>query len=93
MKKITKIISVSMLVALFASCTIISPIATSNNPIGSKKGVSETVVIFGVIQLNKDYGLSDAVKQGKIKGGVSTVDEKVTNYVIFDKRELIVTGE
>lgn len=92
MKRITNILSASLFVALFASCTVITPVATSNNAIGSKTGVSETIVLFG-IQLNGNYGVSDAVKNGKIKGGVSTVDQKISNFVIFQKRELIVTGE
>ena len=79
--------------ALMTSCAMTLPVAVSNEAIGSKEGVSETIVIFGSIYLNKDYGVSDAAKNGKIKGGVATVDEKTTEYVLFQKREMIITGE
>ncbi|MCP4520143.1 MAG: hypothetical protein GY827_00335 [Cytophagales bacterium] len=79
--------------ALMSSCAMTLPVTVTENPIGSKTGVSESVVIFGSIYLNGDYGVADAAEQGKIKGGISTVDEKTTNYVVFQKKEMIVTGE
>lgn len=79
--------------ALMTSCAVTMPVAVSEQPVGSKTGVSESIVLFGSIFLNGDYGVADAAANGKIKGGVSTVDEKTTNYVIFVKKEIIITGE
>jgi hypothetical protein len=42
--------------------------------------------------LNKNYGVNEAVKKGKITS-LATVDIKITNYVIFTKAEILVTGE
>ncbi|MDB9774648.1 TRL-like family protein [Vicingaceae bacterium] len=93
MKNIKYLASTAILAALLSSCSITTPLAVTELPIGPKKGISETTVIFGVIELNKDYSVAEAAKRGKIKGGISTVDVKYTNYLIFGKKELIVTGE
>lgn len=69
------------------------PKAVSNAPIGDKKGVSSSVVIFGTIYLNGNYGVKEAAKNGKITGAIATVDEKTTSYVFFMKKELIVTSK
>lgn len=92
MKKIIKIISVSIVGLTIASCSVTRPVTTSNNAIGSKVGVSETMIVLG-IQLNGKYGITEAVQKGKIKGGVSTVDVKFSNFVFFQKKEMFVTGE
>jgi hypothetical protein len=92
MKSIYKIVSVIAVAASLSSCTVTSPVTASAAPIGNKVGTSKTLVI-GVWQLNKNYGVADAAHNGKIKGGVATVDVKVTNFILFQKRELIVTGE
>lgn len=84
-----------------SSCSTIIPVTATNNPIGNKEGVSKTSILFGKasrsnlgagLVLNKDYGVVDAAKKGGINK-VATVDLKVTNYYIFTKAELIVTGE
>jgi len=87
--------------ATMASCSTIVPVAATNNPIGSKKGRSSTTILFGTanranlgagIVLNKNYGVIEAVKKGKITN-LATVDLKVTSYGIFVKAEILVTGE
>ncbi|NBG65039.1 TRL domain-containing protein [Acidiluteibacter ferrifornacis] len=93
MKKLKYIASAAILSAVLSSCSITTPLAVTELPIGPKKGVSETTVVLGYIQLNKEYGIAEAAKKGKITGGVSTVDVKYTNYIIFGKKELIITGE
>ena len=93
MRKIKQILSVAILSSLLASCTITYPIAVSEEPIGSKKGESSSIVLFRSIFLNGSYGINDACKNGKIKGAVSTVDEKVSSYVFFRKYTMQVTGE
>lgn len=89
------------LVAL-QSCSITRPYTATNNPIGSKVGTSETTLIFGssagtnleagLISTNKKFGVIQAARKGKINK-VATVDVKTTNFVIFQKVEVIVTGE
>ena len=44
------------------------------------------------ISTNKKFGVIEAAKKGDIDK-VATVDLKVTNFVIFQKVEIIVTGE
>lgn len=91
MKRINKIIAVAIVSMGLFSCTITAPYAVTEHPIGNKKGVSKTGVLLGAIQLNKDYGIADAAKNGKITGPVSTVDLKTTSYILFSTKELIVT--
>lgn len=93
MKNVKYLASTAVLAALLSSCSITTPLAVTELPIGPKKGISETKVIFGVIELNKDYSVAEAAKKGKITGGISTVDVKYTDYIIFGKKQLIVTGE
>ena len=88
------IFSAVVLVAALSSCTVTVPYAVTDNPIGAKKGVSKTAVILGTIQLNGNYGVAEAAKKGRIKGGISTIDIRTTSYFgpIFYTKELIVTG-
>ena len=87
--------------ATMASCSTIVPVAATNNPIGSKKGRSSTTILFGTanranlgagIVFNKNYGVIEAAKKGKITE-LATVDLKVTSYGILIKAEILVTGE
>lgn len=103
MKKLKYILPAAAIALLLSSCSVTIPYAVTENPIGSKKGTSKTFVLFG-IQLNGNYGLEEATK--KIKGGVSTIDIKTTNFFVFlppanrpalppfiGTQEIIVTGE
>ena len=90
MKKINKLFAGSIITLALSSCTITQPYAVTEHPIGKKEGVSKTGVILGGIQLNKDYGIADAAKNGKIEGPVATVDLKVTSYILFSTKQLIV---
>jgi hypothetical protein len=92
MKKINQIVIITAAAAILSSCTATVPVTASAAPIGNKVGTSKTLVI-GVWQLNKNYSVAEAAHNGKIKGGVASVDVKVTNFLLFQKRELIVTGE
>jgi hypothetical protein len=93
MKKIYQIVSVIAAAAILSSCSVTNPVTASAAPIGNKVGTSNTLVLFGTLHLNKNYGVAEAARNGKIKGGVATVDVKTTNYLFFVKKELIVTGE
>jgi hypothetical protein len=92
MKKIYQIVSVIAIATILSSCSVTFPVTASAASVGNKVGTSKTIVL-GVWQLNKNYGVAEAAHNGKIKGGVATVDVKVTNFLFFQKRELIVTGE
>jgi hypothetical protein len=79
--------------ALVSSCTVILPVTASRAEIGDKKGISTSAVLFGVIYLNKDYGIKDAAKNGNITSAIATVDEKTKNMLFFQVKELIVTAK
>lgn len=93
LNKIKGILAGAVLAFGLSSCSITQPYAVTEQPIGSKTGVSKTSVILGVIQLNGDYSVAEAAENGGITGPVSTVDVKTTSYVLFSTKELIVTGE
>lgn len=93
-----KIILSGIAVATLASCSMTTPVTATNNPIGNKTGKSETTCVFyagglssGIVT-NKNYGIAEAAKKGKITK-IATVDLKVKNYIFFTKNTLIVTGE
>ncbi|MCT4582153.1 MAG: TRL-like family protein [Flavobacteriales bacterium] len=89
-------------IGMLTSCSITRPYTVTNNPIGTKKGVSKTTVIFGgsggeqlaagMIVTNKNFGVIEAAKKGKIEK-IGCVDVKTTNFWLFQKVEVIVTGE
>lgn len=93
MKKVIQFVSIFAAAAILTSCSVTSPVTASAAPIGNKVGTSKTLVLFGTLHLNPDYGVAEAARNGKIKGGVATVDVKTTNYLFFWTKELIVTGE
>lgn len=93
MKNIKSIFAFTILLGGLSSCTLTVPHAVTEHPIGDKKGISKSTVLFGSIYLNGDYSVAEAAKNGKIKGPISTVDIKTTSYFIFSVKELIVTGD
>ena len=93
MKNIFNIMAGVVIVATMSSCAVTMPVAISDAPIGGKRGVSESNVLFGIIYMNGNYGIKEAAKNGKITGGIGAIDEKTTNYLIFAKKELIVLGQ
>ena len=93
MRKLINYLAIVAVSVSLTSCAATWPYAVTELPVGSKTGVSSSTVLFGTIFLNGDFGVKDAAKNGKITGGISTVDQKVTNYLLFMKYELIVTGE
>jgi len=93
MKQMKKLGFISVVVALaLTSCTVIVPVTASRAEIGKLRGVSETAVFLG-IEFNKNYGVKEAANNGKIKSAIATVDEKITNFIIFKKKQLIVTAK
>jgi hypothetical protein len=97
-----KYLSIAVIAILLASCTLTRPYTATNNPIGSKVGVSKTTCIFGgaygnnlsagLFCTNKNFGVIEAAKNGGINK-VATVDIKTKNLLFIQKVEVIVTGE
>ncbi len=86
--------------AICISCSTIYPVTATNNEIGPKKGTSSTAVLFGAVTpqnlgtgilTNRNFGVLDAVQNGGIDT-IATVDLKVTNFVFFQRAELIIYG-
>lgn len=96
MKRVKQILGIMAVAALITSCTMVTPLSVSSAPIGDKNGVSKTGVLFGVIYLNKEYGIAEAARNAKIKAGVATVDESVTKIPVvslfFYEKQIMVTG-
>jgi hypothetical protein len=90
------------LAGMITSCSVTRPYAVTNNSIGSKTGSSTTTVVFGtsagttlaagLFVTNKDFGVIEAAKNGKIEK-IGAVDVKTTNFIFFQKVEIIVSGE
>lgn len=94
--------------ALFSSCSVTMPITATDNANAGKVGVATNSCLFyappvvvgaefyqvsgGMCFNDKKYGIAEAARNGGINK-VATVDLKVTDYIIFHKYELIVTGE
>lgn len=93
MRKLRNIAIAGMVAGAMSSCTVILPVTASKAEIGELRGTSESIVLFQTIYLNKNYGLQEAAKKGKITSAIATIDEKTTNYLIFSKKELIVTAK
>jgi hypothetical protein len=100
--KTMKYLSIAIAATLLASCTLTRPYTATNNPIGSKVGVSKTTCVFGgsygrnlsagLFVTNKNFGVIEAAKNGGIEK-VATVDIKTQNLFFIQKVEVIVTGE
>lgn len=92
MKNTFKYVSIIAVAAILTSCSITAPLCVSDAPVGSKKGSSATIVLFKAWQLNKNFGIAEAAKKGKITGAVAYADMKTTNYIFFIKKEIIING-
>ena len=92
MKKLTTLFIASALTFMVSSCSTTMPVAASKAEIGQSRGTSSTVVFLGVY-LNSEYGIKEAATNGNISSAIATVDEKVTNFIIFQTRQLIVTAK
>jgi hypothetical protein len=92
MKKITTLSIAAGFSLLLASCSLSLPVAVSDAEIGKLRGSSSTVVLFG-IYFNPNYGVKEAATNGNITSAIATADEKVTNFIFFQTRELIVTAK
>lgn len=100
-----KIIAFCSAVLLLSSCAMVkspltgyiytsteTPVAVTNNPIGSKKGKAEAVSILGWVALG-DASVQKAAKEAGITK-ISHVDEKSTGILgVFAKYTITVYGE
>jgi TRL-like protein family len=92
-KNILSLATIVLFTVVLTSCSVTIPLAVSDAKMGAKRGESTTTTIFGLIDLNSDFGVKEAATNGKITGAIATVDIKVTNYYFFSKKTLIVTAE
>ncbi|MFN6378745.1 MAG: TRL domain-containing protein [Flavobacteriales bacterium] len=92
MKKISIFAILTSIMLFGASCSTTMTVAVSDAELGSKRGVSTTGVFLG-IPLNSNFSVKEAAENGGITGPIATVDVKVTSFIIFQKRELIVTAK
>ena len=89
-QKLTTYISILFLCSMLASCSVMAPVAVTDNPVGTRKGVAMAKTYFGFG--NVDVGIEKAAKNGKITR-IATVDYKVmTTFLFYSKYETIVTG-
>lgn len=91
MKNVLVSVSVIAIVAMLTSCSVTVPMSVSAAPIGNKIGISKTTVFWGA-QMNKNFGIAEAAKNGGIKGGVGIADLKSKNCFFFKKLEIIAYG-
>lgn len=90
MKKVLLALTAS---ALFASCSVTTPVNATSNSVGSKVGSARTTSIFGLFFDGGDASIRTAAKKGGISK-ISTVDFKQSNYLfIIGVFETIITGE
>jgi hypothetical protein len=92
-KNILKYITIATVLFQIVSCTVIRPVTASNAEIGTKRGISESAVLFNAIYLNNNYGVKEAANNGNINSAIATIDEKTVNYFFFSKKTLIVTAK
>ena len=100
MKNLKTLIFAGVMLSL-ASCTSIRPYAVTNNAIGDGVGVSKTTLILGasagnqleqaLYSTNKNFGVIEAARNGNLDK-VATVDVQSSNYWLFSKVKVIVTG-
>jgi len=85
-----KIIGLSLLGLLFASCSVTYPgIATGN--VASKEGVAKKKIILGIALKPVDVSIETAAKNGGISK-VATVDYQVSKSLFSTTYKTIVTG-
>ena len=91
MKKLALAIVASLI--LFASCSTVTPVCATSNPVGSKVGEATATYLFGYLPLgNCDMGIQTAARKGGITL-ISTVDTRVTAGLFTTQITTVVTGE
>ncbi len=94
MKKLISLLIVLAVLVSLMSCTTVKPVAATSNPVGEKVGHASATYLFGLIPLtfNADHGIQKAAKDGNITE-ISTVDVKVTDYILWSDVSTVVTGK
>lgn len=95
MKKFKNILFGIIVISL-SSCTIVNPYVgpqalVTKNPTGSKVGIAEQRVWFGVYPMHIDVSITKAAKKGKITK-IATVDSEVRYGLFSTTYKTIVTG-
>ena len=91
-KRLNYLTMIFAMVLLISSCSHISPLTATSNPVGKKVGTSKATFIFGIC-FGGDYSVQTAAKNGGITK-ISTVDVRNYNALgVVVTRKVIVTGE
>ena len=91
MKKLILALVASLI--LLASCSTITPVCATSNPVGSKVGEATASYLFGYLPLGDcDMSIQTAAKKGGITR-ISTVDSKVSPGIFITRITTIVTCE
>lgn len=78
---------------LLASCSSVTPLCATSNPVGKKVGEATGTYLFGILPLGgADSSIQSAAKNGGISK-ISTVDVKRSEGIFTIKITTIVTGE
>jgi hypothetical protein len=92
LKKVTFVAAIAAASLLMSSCSIVTPLAATSNPIGKKIGTAKAKIILG-LYFGADHSILKACQNGGITK-ISTVDVKYKNILgIIMIRETIVSGE
>jgi hypothetical protein len=96
MKKIFFVCAVLVFMSLAACSSITTPVAITDNPVGSKVGeVTATVALIplvGYVITSGDMSLSSAAANGGISR-IATVEQRIDSSLFQTKFTTIVTGE
>lgn len=94
-----RIINISLLgvIIFLSSCAVSGPATVpsalvTSNDVGSKEGVAEKTIWFGIWIGNSDLSITKAAKDGNITK-VATVDSEVEAKLFRATYRTIVTGE
>lgn len=95
--KLIKNISLLGIIVFLSSCAVSGPqtvpsALVTTNDVGSKEGVAERTIWFGIWIGNTDLSITKAAKDGKISK-VATVDSEIDARLFRSTYRTIVTGE
>ena len=90
MKKFRAMLALGVLLAL-ASCTFAGPVAISSNPIGPKRAHGCMNAYLGGLFTSGQNNLYVTAKGAGISK-ISTVDAKVTHYILFSRYCTYISG-
>ena len=92
MKKKECLLSVFMGLILLVSCTVVTPVTATSNPVGAKKGQSTAIGIGPLLWIKGNASIEKAAQNGNISK-ISTVDMQRTTILFVYILKTKITGE